>query len=520
MKKRVFALVMTLALAVSLCAQAAGIMHLPENVVDIPEEAFYGDQSLTQVYLGDNTETIGKRAFMGTGLESIQFPRSLVSIGDEAFYNVNTLSDVYIQSGIETIGARAFAGTGLESMLELPSTLKTIGAQAFEKVKTVTHLIINEGTQTIGSKAFSGTSLKKVAVPGSATSIASDAFDAASGAIAYAPKDSAAYSLLKSKGYRMAYEDGATYSLNLDKGILWLDTGTMVGDKIKLSIETLGNYYVSFSQRPGTTTSWLSQAYGEGDEHTVVLRVNSVPASTGSNRFTTPDTFASDVTVECHGAKLTFTVAMAKSGPFVAKHVNTGNYAEDIIAVALTQEGYRGGANKNDLDGTNASATHNDWTKYGLYMGINGNPWGASFLSWCAMQAAIPTGTLTRTTWARPHGFTPPVKYGAPVVYYFSYASGGRVDNYPYLTQSFEQKYGGPRKLDRTNPAVTPKRGDFIFYGWSGSDQLKNVGLVLSYSGTTITYIDGNGKDEKDVVTIRQMDITDPYFICFYTPWP
>ena len=63
-------------------------------------------------------------------------------------------------------------------------------------------------------------------------------------------------------------------------------------------------------------------------------------------------------------------------------------------------------------------------------------------------------------------------------------------------------------------------QGVWIFYGWSGSDQLKNVGLVLSYSGTTITYIDGNGKDEKDVVTIRQMDITDPYFICFYTPWP
>ncbi len=72
-------------------------------------------------------------------------------------------------------------------------------------------------------------------------------------------------------------------------------------------------------------------------------------------------------------------------------HVNTGDQRADIIAVALTQVGYREG--------------YNNDTKYGDWYGLPHQPWCAMFISWCANQAGVPTSVLGKGAMANPWSF-------------------------------------------------------------------------------------------------------------------
>lgn len=72
-------------------------------------------------------------------------------------------------------------------------------------------------------------------------------------------------------------------------------------------------------------------------------------------------------------------------------HTNTGDQRADVIAIALTQVGYREGAN-------------ND-TKYGVWYGYNNIGWCGIFVAWCANQAGVPTSVLARTGLARPGAY-------------------------------------------------------------------------------------------------------------------
>ena len=81
-------------------------------------------------------------------------------------------------------------------------------------------------------------------------------------------------------------------------------------------------------------------------------------------------------------------------------HVNTGDQRADIIAIALTQVGYREGPN-------------ND-TKYGVWYGYNNIAWCGIYVAWCANQAGVPTSVLARTGLANPAAYgltTEPLGY-------------------------------------------------------------------------------------------------------------
>lgn len=75
-------------------------------------------------------------------------------------------------------------------------------------------------------------------------------------------------------------------------------------------------------------------------------------------------------------------------------HVNTGNMAADLVAVAVSQAGYCEGS----LSGNPAYASSNNYQKYGLwydnnfdYIGVQRAAWCAAFVSWCSEQAGIPS---------------------------------------------------------------------------------------------------------------------------------
>ena len=155
-------------------------------------------------------------------------------------------------------------------------------------------------------------------------------------------------------------------------------------------------------------------------------------------------------------------IPQSASAAYENTHKNTGNYRQDIIAVALTQVGYRASDGKYN-------------NKYGAYFGNNNDSWCGYFVSWCAAQAGVPTSILKRTGWASPS------KFGIP-------------------------SYSGKE--------YTPQPGDLYFQVKNGG--IVHVGLVVAVDvsrGVAIT-VEGNTWDSTNVhgVYKKERKIADHIF--------
>ena len=116
---------------------------------------------------------------------------------------------------------------------------------------------------------------------------------------------------------------------------------------------------------------------------------------------------------------------------------------EEIIAVAAKEIGYK------EYQGNN--------NKFGVWYGMNNQPWCAMFVSWCADQVGVlgnnnKSGIIPRTAWVP-----------------------------DYLT------YYSSKGLYKAKGSYTPKGGDIIIYGSNS-----HVGLVEQVSNGKVITIEGN----------------------------
>lgn len=88
-----FTMILSLLFAFQISAMADNA-DLPDDLKEIGEEAFYGDQSITSLTIPDGAEAIGDRAFAYSGLEQIYIPASVTVIPDDAFDGVQGLTIV------------------------------------------------------------------------------------------------------------------------------------------------------------------------------------------------------------------------------------------------------------------------------------------------------------------------------------------------------------------------------------------------------------------------------------------
>ena len=177
----------------------------------------------------------------------------------------------------------------------------------------------------------------------------------------------------------------------------------------------------------------------------------------------------------------------------------TGNQRDDIINVALSQVGYREGNYSGDYSGAD-DGSYNNYTEYnywynnyinsGMPVGGSYAPWCATFVSWCAEQAQIPTSILNRSTAA---GHTS---------YYFNvnFYAGGSTLASSSDNDSYFMGYN-----------YTPKKGDLFFTrSWS------HVGLVVDSDGTYVTTVEGNTNNDGSAdgfgVFVRTRYVDDLYF--------
>ena len=73
-------------------------LELPHGLTTIEDEAFYGNESLTEVILPEGLEVIGSKAFRNCPLTSIILPDSLRVIADDALNEPGTI-EVIVNKG-------------------------------------------------------------------------------------------------------------------------------------------------------------------------------------------------------------------------------------------------------------------------------------------------------------------------------------------------------------------------------------------------------------------------------------
>lgn len=139
----------------------------------------------------------------------------------------------------------------------------------------------------------------------------------------------------------------------------------------------------------------------------------------------------------------------------------TGNNRTDIVNIAKSQIGYMEGNNENQLDGLTTNGSGN-YTEYGRWYGLQ-DMWCAMFVSWCANQAGVDTSVIPKT------------------------ASTVTALNY------FIKQGTAHTRASIAAGEYTPKTGDIIFYKSERNTAITNhIGIVTSFSGTTINAIEGN----------------------------
>lgn len=168
---------------------------MPNTVISIAPNAFYGSSYLKKITFSSNLTTIGSGAFTScSSLTEIDLPDSVTTIGSNAFSNCGSLSSVTIKAGVTEIGSNAFYGCySLKSITVKEGNPryrddagvlydKTANSlELYPPKKVAENYTILDGTTIIRSGAFySASMLKNITIPDSVTTVGSGAFQGCS----------------------------------------------------------------------------------------------------------------------------------------------------------------------------------------------------------------------------------------------------------------------------------------------------------------------------------------------------
>ena len=111
------------------------------KVTTIGERAFYDNDTITSVTIGNNVTSIGERAFYDcSSLTAVTFGENsqLTTISSSAFEGCSSLTSIIIPDSVTSIGYRAFYGCGLLTSIIIPDSVTIIGEYAFRDCHNLT----------------------------------------------------------------------------------------------------------------------------------------------------------------------------------------------------------------------------------------------------------------------------------------------------------------------------------------------------------------------------------------------
>jgi hypothetical protein len=149
-----------------------------KTVLEIGEEAFYANTSLTEISFPESVVSIGDSAFLAcSNLIKLDLPNTMTKIGDHAFRNCVRLTNLTFPNYVASIGSFAFADCRSLNNVTIPVSITSIPYYAFSGCTKLTSITIPDTVISIEASAFSGcTKLIDVIMPDTVTSIGQYAF--------------------------------------------------------------------------------------------------------------------------------------------------------------------------------------------------------------------------------------------------------------------------------------------------------------------------------------------------------
>ena len=153
------------------------------GLTEIAAGAFSQCSNLTSVKFPESLTTIGRSAFSGTALTSLEIPASVTEIDSEAFIYISGLTSIRVEKGNPVYdsrgGCNALIVTETNDLLRgcsttvVPSTVEILHQYCFSGDTGITSFDIPSGVTTLGGLAFGEcVNLTSVTVPASVASIA------------------------------------------------------------------------------------------------------------------------------------------------------------------------------------------------------------------------------------------------------------------------------------------------------------------------------------------------------------
>ena len=150
--------------ALSGCAKITDIV-LPSSVTVIGNYAF-AKTGMHSFQLPFTVEELGVGIFKNCSLQQVDLPDNLTSIPENMFYGCDSLLSVHIPETVTSIGKKAFADCSCLGNVTLPKGLLTIADRAFDGCKSMTEFRVPSEQVQFGNKVLYGcTSLQSLYVP-------------------------------------------------------------------------------------------------------------------------------------------------------------------------------------------------------------------------------------------------------------------------------------------------------------------------------------------------------------------
>lgn len=148
------------------------------------------DATITSITIGSNVKEIGKCAFFGTMIESLEIPASVETIGDHSFYYSQALKKIEFAENpnLTCIDKSAFSNSELlgeesNNSITIPKSVKILEEAAFKGCTNLESILFeaNSELEFLGRQVFIDcTQLKSITIPAGVTEILSSLFSGCS----------------------------------------------------------------------------------------------------------------------------------------------------------------------------------------------------------------------------------------------------------------------------------------------------------------------------------------------------
>ena len=154
--------------------KSADSVFLPSTLHVV--NGFGGNSDVRYVHVPDGVNTIGREAFNGSSLVSIDMPSHLNLIDEWAFYYCQSLTRVGMPTTLDTMGEGCFHSCNQLTSIDIPNGLRVIPEAAFFMCNALSNITWGDAVEVIDTCAFGDCSFTELTLPSTLRVIRMTAF--------------------------------------------------------------------------------------------------------------------------------------------------------------------------------------------------------------------------------------------------------------------------------------------------------------------------------------------------------